>query len=187
MSDRPTSCRPGTSGASSRNLPDGKGGEVRVRQKGERSTRQVPAPRREVRERTENGLDLSRSDEKDAPGGVGSGSPREGAGQDPAPGPQARPGQPTKDSPAKENGHVTREWLMRNALFVEYEDRNILGEIDSWPEPEGGFEVGLSREDILAAGQGGTGRDSWIAIEPEKNGIGGFCTRSRNDPGGNAR
>ena len=76
---------------------------------------------------------------------------------------------------------------MRNALFVEYEDRNILGEIDSWPEPEGGFEVGLSREDILAAGQGGIARDSWIAIEPDKNGVGGFCTRSRNDPGGNAR
>ncbi len=192
LSDHPTSSRPGATGALSRSLPDRKGGEVRVRQKGDRSTRQVPASEREVRDKTETSPDLPRPEGNEVPGSASPGSPRDGTAHnsptpDQAAGPGVRPGQPPKDRPAKESGRVTREWLMRNALFVEYEDRNILGEIDSWPEPEGGFEVGLSREDILAAGRGGGSRGSWIAIEPDKNGIGGFCTRSRNDPGGNAR
>ncbi len=166
LSDRPAPSRPGMTRAS-RSVPDGTGGEARKEQKGDRSSRQVHLPGRDETKEKETGPD----------------SPS----QDPATGPEARQGLQPKDSPARETGRVSREWLIRNALFVEYEDRNILGEIDSWPEPEGGFEVGLSREDILAAGRDRVIRDSWIAIEPEKHGIGGFCTRSCDDPGGNAR
>jgi hypothetical protein len=176
----------------SRRVPDGTGGEARKEPKGDRSSRQVPPPGREGTEEAKTGPELPRPDDTGAPGGSGPGTLPDGTGQEgpsagEATGTRVQPGRRQKDRTARETGRVTREWLIRNALFVEYEDRNILGEIDSWPEPEGGFEVGLSREDVLAAGLSGGARDSWIAIEPEKHGIGGFCTRSRDDPGGNAR
>lgn len=150
--------RPGMAGGP-RGVTVRRGGKLLAIRNVQMADRQLPAPAGEVGE-TDPAVPRSGDHEDSCTGNGGTGNGDNSGRESPSPARVTDSTRSERRSQALcpgESGRVTREWLRGNARSVEYEDRNIPGEIDSRPEPDGEVEVGHPRGEDHGSrnGQGG--------------------------------